>query len=168
MSTSPQNSTTDSAPAGVPSKAPAGIDRRGPRFGAALTAILLLAVIVLAPSAAAYVIAGIVVAGFALGAFGGISRTWQGQVYKKFVAPRLAPPTEREHPRPPTFAQLVGLIILGIGFVLGLVGIPNALLISAILAFIAAFLNAVFNFCLGCETDGIGVRLRNRGSATAA
>ena len=68
MSTSPQNSTTDAAPAGVPSKAPAGIDPRGPRFGAALTAILLLAVIVLAPSAAAYVIAGIVVAGF-LGMF---------------------------------------------------------------------------------------------------
>ena len=168
MSTSPQNSTTDAAPAGVPSKAPAGIDPRGPRFGAALTAILLLAVIVLAPSPAAYVIAGIVVAGFALGAFGGISRTWQGQVYKKFVAPRLAPPTEREDPRPPTFAQLVGLIILGVGFVLGLVGVPNALLISAILAFIAAFLNAVFNFCLGCEIYGIGVRLRNRGSATAA
>ena len=100
--------------------------------------------------------------------FGGISRTWQGQVYKKFVAPRLAPPTEREDPRPPTFAQLVGLIILGVGFALGHAGVPNALLISAILAFIAAFLNAVFNFCLGCEIYGIGVRLRNRGSATAA
>ena len=33
-----------------------------------------------------------------------------------------APPTELEDPRPPTFAQLVGLIITGAGLVLGLAG----------------------------------------------
>lgn len=171
MTAAPENSTqhdTSATPSSATPPTPRGIDPRGPRFGAAITAVLLLAVILLGDSVAALVIAGIVVAGFALGAFGGIQRTWQGAVYRTLVAPRLAPPTEREDPRPPTFAQLVGFIIVGTGFTLELLGVPNALLIGAILGFIAAFLNAVFNFCLGCELYGLLVRLRpNRATGNA-
>ncbi len=142
------------------STAPAGIDPRGPRFGAGLTLVLLVVVLLLGTSPAAFVVLGVVVASFALGAFGGIRRTWQGWVFATLVRPRLAPPTELEDPRPPTFAQLVGLVITGTGLVLGLLGVPAAVPVAAALALVAAFLNAVFGLCLGCEMYLLGLRLR--------
>ena len=144
----------------VRTDAPAGIDPRGPRFGAALTLVLLVVVLLLGTTPAAYAVLAVIVAGFALGAFGGIGRTWQGWVFRKLVRPRLAPPTELEDPRPPTFAQLVGLIITGAGLVLGLAGVAVAVPVAAALALVAAFLNAVFGLCLGCELYLLGLRLR--------
>ena len=138
----------------------ADIDPRGPRFGAAVTLLLLIAVLLLGTSPAAYVVLAVVVAGFALGAFGGIGRTWQGWVFRRFVRPRLAPPAELEDPRPPTFAQLVGLVITGAGLVLGLAGVAVAVPVAAAFALVAAFLNAVFGLCLGCELYLLGLRLR--------
>ena len=142
------------------SSTPAGIDPRGPRFGAALTLVLLIVVLLLGTTPAAYAVLAVVVASFALGAFGGVGRTWQAWVFKKVVRPRLAPPTELEDPRPPTFAQLVGLIITGAGLVLGLVGVSVAVPVAAAFALVAAFLNAVFGLCLGCELYLLGLRLR--------
>ena len=139
---------------------PAGIDPRGPRFGAALTLVLLIVVLLLGTTPAAYAVLAVVVASFALGAFGGVGRTWQAWVFKKVVRPRLAPPTELEDPRPPTFAQLVGLVITGAGLLLGLLGVSAAVPVAAALALVAAFLNAVFGLCLGCELYLVGVRLR--------
>jgi hypothetical protein len=77
------------------------------------------------------------------------SAPW-GVLYRTSVAPRLGPPTELEDPRPPRFAQGVGLFVVGLGLVLHLVGVPMALPIAAALAFVASFLNAVFGVCLGC------------------
>lgn len=74
-----------------------------------------------------------------------------GVLYRKLVAPRLKPPAELEDPRPPRFAQGVGLFVVGIGLVLHLLGVPWALTIAAAAAFVAAFLNAVFGLCLGCQ-----------------
>ena len=74
-----------------------------------------------------------------------------GVLYRKAVAPRLAPPTELEDPRPPRFAQGVGLFVTVVGLVLQLAGVPWALTIAAAAAFVAAFLNAVFGLCLGCQ-----------------
>ncbi|GEM00399.1 DUF4395 domain-containing protein [Cellulomonas terrae] len=145
--------------------APAGIDPRGPRFGAAVNLVLLVAVLLLGTSPAAYVVLAVIVAGFALGAFGGIGRTWQGWVFRTVVRPRLAPPTELEDPRPPTFAQLVGLVITGAGLVLGLAGVTAAVPVAAAFALVAAFLNAVFGLCLGCEMYLLGLRLRAGRSA---
>lgn len=73
-----------------------------------------------------------------------------GVLYRTAVAPRLKPPAELEDPRPPRFAQGVGLVVVGIGLVLHLLGVPWALTIAAAAAFVAAFLNAVFGLCLGC------------------
>ena len=81
-------------------------------------------------------------------------------MFRKVVRPRLAPPTELEDPRPPTFAQLVGLIITGAGLVLGLAGVAVAVPVAAAFALVAAFLNAVFGLCLGCEMYLLGLRLR--------
>jgi len=145
----------------------AGIDPRGPRVGAALTAVLLAVVLVVQGLATdrrpvALIVLAVVVAGFALGAAGGVGRTWQSAVYRSLVAPRLSPPRELEDPRPPTFAQLVGLVITAAGLLLGVVGVPYAVLVAAALAFVAAFLNAAFGLCLGCELYTVLVRLRGR------
>ncbi|WP_295839563.1 DUF4395 domain-containing protein [uncultured Microbacterium sp.] len=74
-----------------------------------------------------------------------------GVIYRRVVQPRLAPPTEFEDPRPPRFAQGVGLLVTAVGLVLHLAGVPWALPIAAAMAFVAAFLNAVFGLCLGCQ-----------------
>jgi hypothetical protein len=74
-----------------------------------------------------------------------------GVLFRALVRPRLRPPAELEDPRPPRFAQGVGLLVTGIGLVLHLLGAPWALPIAAAAAFVAAFLNAVFGLCLGCR-----------------
>ena len=74
-----------------------------------------------------------------------------GVLFRRLVRPRLAPPSELEDPRPPRFAQGVGLFVVTIGLLLHLAGVPWALPISTAAAFIAAFLNAAFSFCLGCQ-----------------
>lgn len=147
------------------------IDPRGPRFGAAITAVLLLVVVLLGlttPAGSdvvaralqpAALLLTLLVALFAWGAFAGIRKHPYGLVYRRLIAPRLAPPTEREHPAPPTFAQLVGLIVTATGLVLHLLGVPGVLVVAASAAFVAAFLNAVFAYCLGCQLYVLLVRI---------
>jgi hypothetical protein len=149
------------------------IDPRGPRFGAGITAVLLLAVIALSLSGlwlAAFIVFAVITLGFAWGAFAGIQRHPYGLLFKKLVRPRLAPPTELEDATPPTFAQGVGFFITLVGVVLFLVGLPLALPIAAALAFIAAFLNSVFAYCLGCQIYLLLVRAKvlGRGTPSAA
>jgi lipopolysaccharide export LptBFGC system permease protein LptF len=80
-------------------------------------------------------------------------------VYRALIRPRLAAPTELEDPRPARFAQLVGLILSGVGVILGLVGVTGAVPVAAAAVFIAAALNAVIGLCLGCELYLLGRRL---------
>ena len=154
-------------------KAPAiapGIDPRAPRFGAAITAALLLAVVVLSlvgADMAALALLTAIAAIFAWGAFAGIRHHPYGAIFRSVVRPRLSPPAELEDPRPPTFAQLIGLVVTGVGVILGLVGLAPAVTVAASLAFIAAFLNAAFGYCLGCELYLGAQRLRIRRAARA-
>lgn len=131
-----------------------GIDPRSPRFGAGITAVLLLLVIGLAlggAGLAATIIFAAITVLFAWGAFAGVKRHPYGALFRAAVRPRLAPPAELEDPAPPTFAQGVGFAITLIGLVLHLAGVPYALVVAASAAFVAAFLNSVFAFCLGCQ-----------------
>jgi hypothetical protein len=141
----------------------AGIDPRGPRFGAGITAVLLLVDIYLGLTGlgtAALVLLTVIALVFAWGAFAGVQRHPYGAIFKRLVRPRLAAPRELEDPVPPTFAQGVGLVIAGVGVILGLAGLPAAVVVTAILAFIAAFLNSVFGYCLGCQFYLLLVRAR--------
>ena len=153
---------------------PRGIDPRSPRFGAGITAVLLLVVIGLAlggADLAATVIFAAITLLFAWGAFAGVKRHPYGALFRAAVRPRLAPPTDLEDPAPPTFAQGVGFAITLIGLVLHLAGVPYALVIAASAAFVAAFLNSVFAFCLGCQLYLLLVRaglLGGRRGATPA
>jgi hypothetical protein len=134
---------------------PAGIDPRGPRFGAAITSVLLLVTVFLALDSAtagsAYVLLAVITGLFAIGAIFGNSKHPYGLIFKKFVRPRLVAPNELEDPRPPQFAQLIGLIVAATGLVLGALNVPYGVAGAAAAAFIAAFLNAAFAFCLGCQ-----------------
>lgn len=134
---------------------PAGIDPRGPRFGASITSVLLLIIVFLgldeATVDAAFYLLIAVTALFAIGAIFGLSKHPYGIVFRKFVRPRLAAPTELEDPRPPKFAQAVGLFVASVGIVLHLAGVEFGVAYAAGAAFIAAFLNAAFAYCLGCQ-----------------
>lgn len=134
---------------------PTGIDPRGPRFAAGITAVLLLIAFVLALVDTSLLSPGVlllvVIALLFLWSVASPRTAPWGVVFRRFVRPRLAPPAELEDPRPPRFAQGVGLFVTGIGIALHLFGVPWALPIAAAAAFIAAFLNAAFGFCLGCQ-----------------
>ena len=130
------------------------IDPRGPRFGAAITSALSLTAFGIAVSApggffTAYPLIALLAVLFTWSVFSPKTHPY-GLVFKKLVRPRLAAPSELEDSRPPQFAQKVGL-----GFaLLGLVGFwfaPVLVAVSAGFIFFAAFLNAFFNFCLGCQ-----------------
>ena len=156
-----------------------GIDPRSPRFGAGITAVLLLVVVALGLSVPigttlgeratepGFILFALISLLFAWGAFAGVQRHPYGAVYRALVRPRLSPPTELEDPVPPTFAQGVGFVITLIGVVLHLAGVPYALVIAASAAFVAAFLNSVFAFCLGCQIYLLLVRAGVLGRATA-
>ena len=134
------------------------IDPRGPRFGAALTSLwLLIAVWLLVPTAsspqfgAGWWLVVAITALFAWGAVLGPARHPYGWLFKRVIRPRLSPPAFLEEQAPPRFAQAVGLFVTLIGVVLHLFAVPYALVAAAGAAFIAAYLNAVFGLCLGCE-----------------
>jgi hypothetical protein len=145
-----------------------GIDPRGPRFAASITAVLLFFAVLLgltglatSSDLASATVAQraadpgflllLVIAGLFL--WGVVSpRTHPYAVlFRRVVQPRLGAPTELEDPRPPRFAQVVGLFVTVLGMILHLAGVPWALPIAAAAAFVAAFLNAAFGYCLGCE-----------------
>jgi hypothetical protein len=147
------------------------IDPRGPRFGAAITSVLLLVTVGLGLTQGrgsltlaerllepAFILLAILTGLFAWGAFVGIHRHPYGLIFRTIIRPRLAPPNFLEEPQPPTFAQLVGFLVAGTGIVVHLAGVPYGLVIAASAAFIASFLNAVFGLCLGCEMYGLLVR----------
>jgi len=139
------------------------IDPRGPRFAAAVT-LALLAIALLVPTPVAVAIVATQAVFFGIGAFRGVQHTPTALVFRSVVRPRLAPPTELEDPRPPRFAQAMGL-----GFTaVALIGFATGALILAqvaiAMAVAAALLNAVFGLCLGCELYLLGLRLRPRTS----
>ena len=123
------------------------IDVRGPRFGAAVTTVVLAVVLV---TGSAWLLAWQTLA-FALGAAGGVARSPYGWVFRRVVRPRIGAPAEFESPEPPRFAQAVGLVFAAVGLA-GLTLGPHWLGLAATgAALAAAFLNAAFGYCLGCE-----------------
>ncbi|MEO8108039.1 MAG: DUF4395 domain-containing protein [Actinomycetes bacterium] len=131
------------------------IDPRGPRFAAALTTVVLAIVLL---TGNAWLLAAQTVV-FALGAFAGLARSPYSAVYRRLVRPRLAPPTDLESAAPPRFAQGVGFGFGLIGTIALVLGASTVGLVAVGLALAAAFLNAAFGFCLGCEVYLIGRRL---------
>lgn len=144
--------------------APTGdqVDVRGPRFAAWITTGVLLAALVASafsvPVAAAILGAQALV--FAIGALRGPRQHPYGKLFAGFVAPRLGPVAEREPVQPLRFAQFVGLIFAVVGLVGFVAGAPLVGVIATAFALAAAFLNAAFGICLGCQIYPLVSRLR--------
>jgi hypothetical protein len=130
------------------SAGPPQVDPRGPRFAAWVTTAVLAVVLVTGwwPLLAAQAVV------FAIGAFAGFGAAPYSILFRTFVAPRLQPSDEREDTAPLRFAQGVGFgfAVVGVlGFASGLTALG---IVATAFALAAAFLNAAFAFCLGCET----------------
>jgi hypothetical protein len=152
----------------APAVARTEIDPRGPRFAATLTTLVLAAALLLAPSAATVTLLAVQLVVFAIGAVGGVQRTPYSWLFRTLLRPRLGRPVELEDAAPPRFAQGVGLVFAVVA-VLGYVA--GADLLGAVatgFALAAAFLNAAFGFCLGCEVYLLLQRLKPARTSAAA
>ena len=132
------------------------IDARGPRLSAAITSAVLATA--LATNNLWVVIAQAIV--FAIGAFRGPQFTPYALIFKKIVKPRLKSAVITEDVRPPQFAQSVGLIFALVAITGSITGISGLFVVAVSFALAAAFLNAAFNFCLGCEMYLLLLRAR--------
>jgi hypothetical protein len=123
------------------------VDPRGQRFSAILTSIVLIVVLVTSswPLLAAQALV------FVIGAAFGLRGAPYGLIYQALVRPRLGPPKELEPEAPPRFAQGVGAAFALAGVAGYALGIPALGMTATAFALIAAFLNAAFGLCLGCE-----------------
>ncbi|MBO0808367.1 MAG: DUF4395 domain-containing protein [Actinobacteria bacterium] len=126
------------------------VDPRGQRFSAALTTIVL-AVVLAIGNAGGWLLAAQAVV-FAIGTVFGLQAAPYGLIYRWLVRPRLGPPADMEDAAPPRFAQGVGLVVSLIGVIGYATGVTPLGLAGAAVALVAAFLNAAFGLCLGCET----------------
>ena len=134
------------------------IDARGPRFGAVITTVVLAAA--LATHNAWFVVAQAAV--FAIGAFKGPQYTPYAFIFKKAVKPFLKGEVPTEEVKPPQFAQKVGLLFALVAIVGAVTGLDLVFTIAVAGALGAAFLNAAFNFCLGCEIYLLLLRARSK------
>jgi hypothetical protein len=141
---------------------PDQVDVRGPRFVAwVTTGVLIVTLIVSAVSPTlAAVILGIQTVVFAVGAWRGPRRHPYGLIFASLIAPRLRPVTEREPVPPLKFAQLVGFAFAIVGTAGFAFGVPLLGVIATAFALFAAFLNAAFGICLGCQLYPFVARLR--------
>jgi hypothetical protein len=143
------------------------VDVRGPRFAAWITTGVLLAVLlasaVSTPLAAG--ILGVQALVFAIGALRGPRQHPYGKLFATFVAPCLGSVSEREPVQPLRFAQLVGLVFAAVGVIGFVAGAPLVGVVATAFALGAAFLNAAFGICLGCQIYPLVSRLRRTRNA---
>jgi len=133
------------------------IDARGPRFSAALTTVVLALALVTGSAWVATIQAVV----FAIGAINGPQFTPYAFIYRTLIKPRLKSPLRTEDVRPPQFAQSIGLLFALVALVGSAAGAPVVFTIAIAAALAAAFLNAAFDFCLGCQIYLLLARLRS-------
>jgi hypothetical protein len=132
------------------------IDPRGQRFAAALTTLVLALALL---SGSTWLLAAQALV-FASGLALGPAASPYAWLFRTAVRPRLGPPAELEDAAPPRFAQGCGLAFTLVALVGVALGAPVLTTVALSAALAAAFLNAAFGFCVGCE---IYLRLRRAG-----
>ncbi|QKW32041.1 DUF4395 domain-containing protein [Nocardiopsis flavescens] len=137
------------------------VDPRGQRFAAALTTLVLAAALAFAQPW----VLGLQAAVFAVGVLAGVRYSPYALLFSAVVRPRIGPPSETEDARPPRFAQGVGLAFAALGLTGYLVGPEWLGAAATALALTAAFLNAAFGLCAGCEVFLLGRRLAAAGKS---
>jgi len=139
-------------------KTPTLIDVRGPRFSATLT-VIVLAIALATQNVWVLALQALV---FAIGAIRGPQFTPYAFIFKRIVKPRLRGEVVTEDSRPPQFAQSVGFIFALVGLLGAAIGSVAVFSVAVGFALAAAFLNSVFNYCLGCEMYLLVLRIRTR------
>ncbi|MGH3716750.1 MAG: DUF4395 domain-containing protein [Micromonosporaceae bacterium] len=137
------------------------LDPRAPRFAAWLTTAVLVAVLLTSSGWLALAQAAV----FAVTAINPKGGPY-ALLYRALVAPRLGPPSELEPAEPVRFAQWVGFGFAAVSAAGYLAGVPTLGIVAAAFALVAAFLNAAFGLCLGCEAYLLIRRFTNRPLAT--
>ena len=132
---------------GTKSKSVPLIDARGPRYTAALTTVVLSAALITESN----LIIGFQFAVFLSAVLFGLRRSIYGFLYRNLIQPRLSGPVPSEYESAPRFAQLIGALFAFTALIGGLTGNTAVFLIATGFALAAAFLNAAFGFCLGCQ-----------------
>lgn len=139
-------------------KTPTLIDVRGPRFSATLT-VIALAISLATQNVWVLAFQAVV---FAIGAIRGPQFTPYAFIFKRVVKPLLRGEVVTEDSRPPQFAQTVGFLFALVGLLGAAIGSVPVFSIAVGFALAAAFLNSVFNYCLGCEMYLLVLRIRTR------
>ena len=141
----------------VPKKAVL-IDARGPRYSAGITTVVLALALI---SESVYLI-GFQFAVFLSAVLFGLRRSLYGFIYRNLIQPRLSGPVPSENEAAPRFAQAIGALFAATALIGGLSGNTTVFLIATSFALGAAFLNAAFGFCLGCQFYLILFRVKSR------
>ena len=151
-------SAPTSTSASTPAPAPRGIDPRGQRFGAGLSAIVLGLTTVLGLTVAPAAIVVVPLVGLALGVSSAL-----GTRYFVFGRPwptvrralGLGAPKELEHEIPPRFAQALGATFLGVATLAFVVGVtPLGWLFTVAVGGLQTLLAAT-GYCVGCKLYGL-------------
>jgi hypothetical protein len=123
------------------------IDPRGHRFGAGVSALLLVA------SFLANAPIGVVLALLSIGVSAAFGLRWSiyGAAWRRIVRLARLGPTEPEHEYPPRFAQTLGSVVLIVGLIgfaagASTIGWGAALAVAALQGVLA-----VTGYCLGCR-----------------
>ena len=142
----------------VNEKTPVFIDARGPRYSAAITTTVLALALITESN---YLI-GFQFAVFLSAVIFGLRRSIYGLIYRNLIQPRLSGPVPSENEAAPRFAQLIGALFAFVALLGGVTGNTGVFLVATSFALGAAFLNAAFGFCLGCQVYLRLVRVRAR------
>ena len=134
------------------------IDARGPRYSAGITTTVLALALITESN---YLI-GFQFAVFLSAVLFGLRRSLYGFIYRNLIQPRFSGPIPSESEAAPRFAQLIGALFAFVALLGGVTGNTAVFLIATSFALAAAFLNAAFGFCLGCQIYLILVRVRAR------
>lgn len=136
------------------------IDPRQPRFGQAITGLVLLVGFLTSFRPAIGAVA-VVLAGASLG---GPRLNLYAHLYPAFARMvRLGPPAVLEESAPPRFANTVGFAFTALASVLGAAGLTAAAWTLALVVSALALLAAITGLCVGCELYVLGRRLLARG-----
>ncbi|SDU55306.1 DUF4395 domain-containing protein [Gordonia westfalica] len=123
-------------------------------YAARTTAGLVVVLAIIAVAVDNPILYGVLALGFALRVASGPTLSPFGQLSVKFIVPKIVR-KEKLVPGPPKrFAQTIGLVVSGAAFVLSLLGFGLAAQITAGILIVAATLESVFGFCLGCTIFG--------------
>ena len=92
----------------------------------------------------------------------GLRKSIYGFIYRNLIQPRLSGPVPSENEAAPRFAQLIGALFAFVALLGGVTGNTAVFLTATSFALVAAFLNAAFGFCLGCQMYLLLVRFKSK------